>query len=411
MQEVPIPWRAWYGDGTLVLSFPDTWQVRTYWPADAPPLSREALEQAFKQPIGTPPLTEMARGKRWVSIAVDDISRPAPAAPILPLIMRQLEQAGIDLDRVRVVLGTGTHRPMVKADIVKKLGQTAADRLDVYNNHPYGNVVDLGTSRRGIPIHISRPFAEADLRIGIGSITPHAGPGFGGGAKVVIPGVAGFETIAAIHRPGYLRTALIDVENNEFRAEIEHTVRTKVGLDCIVNVVVNAHREIAALVVGDMIHAHRAGVRQARQIYATELPRQPVDIAICNAYPKDTDFLQSNMALNILRSAPRPIVREGGAVVIISASPEGRGHHGLFAPGMRYGPPFTREHASDAPLVHREVQTLSFSPWVTPADARTPAHFRRWDALIAHLRKRYGDRARVAVFPCGSIQLARERVS
>jgi len=409
MTTIRIPWRAWYGDDWLELSFPPSWYVRAYWPADASDIGPMGIERALDAPIDAPPIEEMVRGKRWVSIAVDDISRPAPAARIMPSLMRRLERAGVDLDRVRVVLGTGTHRPMVKEDIIKKIGRAAADRLDVYNNHPYDNVVDLGSSDRGTPVHVCRFFAEADLKIGVGSITPHGNPGFGGGAKVVIPGVAGIDTIASIHQPSRLQSALIEVEHNEFRTEIEHIARDKVGLDYIINVVTNSHREIAGLFVGDMVSAHRAGVRLARQVYATEMPAEPVDIAICNAYPKDTDFLQSGMALNVLRSSPRPVVKEGGMIVIITASPEGRGYHGLFGPGMRYDLRCgdTERRASPTPW---DARIVYFSPWLTSADVGGDAVFRRWDDLIEHLAARYGDEVIVAVFPCGSIQLARETV-
>jgi hypothetical protein len=259
-------------------------------------------------------------------------------------------------------------------------------------------------------VRINRFFAEADLKIGVGSITPHGGPGFGGGAKVVIPGVAGIETIASMHAPGRLRTRLMDVDDNELRDEIEQMVRDNVRLDCIANVVLNTRRQIAGLFVGDMVAAHRAGVALARQVYATEMPADPVDIVFTNAYPKDTDFLQAGMGLNVLSSTPRPIVKPEGTVVLITASPEGRGYHGLYGPGMVY------DRLGDAPRVRRDpafrgTRLVYFAPPITAADARTDAVFREWDTLIGYLRDRHGDCATAAVFPCGAMQLARESVA
>jgi len=412
MTTVRVPWRAWYGDETLDLDFPSSWCVQAYWPTDAPDIGQEGIEEVFENPIGTPTIAELARGKRSVSIAVDDISRPSPAARLMPSLMRRLEEGGVDLDRVRVVLGTGMHRPMVKADIVKKIGRAAADRLDVHNNNPYENTVDLGTTPQGTPVRICRFLAEADLKIGVGGITPHGGPGFGGGAKVVVPGVAGVETIASIHQPGRLKTGLA-MEATELRLEIERIAREHVGLDCIVNVVPNSRRGVAGLFVGDMVAAHRAGIRLARRVFATEMPVEPVDIAICNAYPKDTDFLQCGLSLNILRSSPNPVVKEDGTIVIATASPEGRGYHGLYGPGMRYGPRQGREAGRENAPRMGGRRVVYFSPGVTRADAGTDALFRRWEDLIAHLEGSYGLQANtappsVAVFPCGAIQLARQ---
>lgn len=400
-----IPWRAWYGDDWYELSFPDGWNVQAFWPADAPDIGAEGIEAAFQKPIGAPPLSELARGKRWVSIAIEDISRPTPVARLMPLIMRQLEQAGVDLDRVRVVMAIGTHRQMTRDDIVKKIGRVAAERLDVHNNSPYGNTRDLGVSKRGTPVQVSRFFADADLRLGIGSITPHISPGFTGGAKIVFPGVAGIESIASMHTPGRLSGRIGDVEHNELRDEIETMARDHVGVHAIINAVPNSRRGIAGLYIGDLIQAHRAGVSFARTVGATKAPAEPVDIAICNAYPKDTDFLQNATAMNVLYAAPRPVVREGGTIVCFTASPEGRGMHGLFGPGMRYDRLAGMDDPRGATPMLNGARLVYFSPYLSQSDVRSRALFRRWDELLADLALRYGERASAAVFPCGSVQI------
>jgi nickel-dependent lactate racemase len=402
-----IPWRAWYGDDWLELSFPESWSVQTLCPADAPDIGAEGIEAALDSPIGAPPLEELARGKRWVSIAVEDISRPTPVSRLMPPIMATLERAGMDLDRVRVVMAIGTHRQMTRDDIFRKIGRIAAERLDVHNNSPYGNTVDLGVSKRGTPVQVSRHFADADLRIGIGSIMPHISPGFTGGAKIVFPGVAGIESIASMHTPGRLSGRIGDVEHNELRDEIETMARDHVGLHAIINAVPNSRRGIAGLFVGDMIQAHRAGVTLARQVGATQAPAQPVDIAICNAYPKDTDFLQNATAMNVLYAAQRSVVRENGTIVCVTASPEGRGMHGLFGPGMRYDPRAGMEDARGATPMLNGVRLVYFSPYLSQADVRSRALFRSWDELLADLTSRYGEQASAAIFPCGSMQILR----
>ena len=408
---ITIPWRAWYGDEDLTLDFPEAWDVRAYWPNDAPELNAAEIEAAFDRPIGAPPIEELARrmvaqGKRTVAIAVDDISRPTPAARLMPPLMRRLEAGGIDLDDVRVVLAVGMHRQMVRADILKKLGTAAVDRLDVYNNYPHTNLTDFGVSKRGTPIKVCRFFGEADLKIGVGSIAPHGGPGYGGGGKIVVPGVASYETVSEMHRPGRLRGGLLNVDHNELRADIEDMAR-RVGLDWIVNVVITARRGVAGVFVGDMVAAHRAGVALANKVYATPMPPEPVDVAICNAYPKDTDFHQAGLALNAIASAkvgplPRRVVKEGGTVVIITASPEGRGFHLLYSPGMVYARGEADWRNSSSPMVY-------FSPNVTPQDARSPLLFRVWDDLVDYLADRHINPS-VAVFPCGSNQVAAGRI-
>jgi nickel-dependent lactate racemase len=409
---ISVPWHAWYGDEDLNLTFPDAWEAQAYWPHDGPDLDEGAIETAFDHPIGTPPIEELVRekvaeGKRTVAIAVDDISRPTPAGRLLPVLMRRLEMGGVDLDDVRVVLGVGMHRLMTKEEMVKKLGEFAVDRLDVYNSYQHGNLTDFGVSERGTPIKVSSHFADADIKLGVGSIAPHGGPGFGGGAKIVIPGVASFETVAAIHKPGRLKTGLLNVDHNELRADIEE-MAGKIGLDAIVNVVMTSRRGIAGAFVGHYIEAHRAAVALAKQVYITEMPEAPVDVVVCNAYPKDTDFMQSGLSLNILSTARlaedfHPVIKENGTIVIVTASPEGRGHHVLYSPGMVYGRRGGDWRMEGPAYQGRPI--AYFSPHITPQDARNLDTFRAWEKVIAYLEERH-DNPSVAVFPCGALQIA-----
>jgi nickel-dependent lactate racemase len=406
-----IPWRAWYGDEDLNLAFPDAWDAQAYWSDDAPELDDDAIEAAFDGPIGTPALEtiareKLARGSCTVAIAVDDISRPTPAARLFPPLMRRLEHSGVDLNDVRVVMGIGMHRPMMKEGILKKIGREAVNRLDVTNNTPYDNLTDFGLSDRGTPVKVCRDFGEADLKIGIGGILPHGGPGFGGGAKVVFPGVASYETVTSMHRPGRLEGGLLNVETNTLRDEIEAMGR-RIGLDFIVNAVTNSRRQIAGLFTGDFVAAHRAGVAFARTVYATSMPEAPVDVAICNAYPKDTDFLQAGLALNILNTAAltgQPVLKPEGTVVIVTASPEGRGYHMVYGPGMIYH--HANEDWREHPPLYNGQPLIHFSPNVTPQDARNPFAFQQWEDVIAYVNERY-DHPDVAVFPCGALQLAK----
>ena len=410
--KISIPWHAWYGDHDLNLTFPEGWQAQAYWPDDGEDIGDEGIAAAFDHPIGSPTIEALARqtvarGGRTVAIAVDDISRPTPAARIMPFLLQQLETGGINLDDVRVVLGVGMHRLMVKEEMLKKLGQATLDRVDVHNSFPFENLMDFGISDRGTPIKISRHFGEADLKIGVGLITPHGGPGFGGGAKIVFPGVASFETVASMHQPDRLKTGILNVDHNELRADIED-MAGKVGLDAIAHVVITSRRGVAGAFVGHFVAAHRAGVELARKVYATEMPTTPVDVAICNAYPKDTDFLQAGLALNPLVTAALlpgrpPVVKKDGTVVIVSASPEGRGHHALYSPGMIYGRR-DGDWRSDQPAFNGRP-IVHFSPHVTPQDARNAATFRTWDQVIAYLEARY-QHPSVAVFPCGALQIA-----
>ena len=55
--------RAWYGDKELTLNFPTGWEVEVLGPKDAPMLSDAQIARAFAEPMGTPRISELAKGK------------------------------------------------------------------------------------------------------------------------------------------------------------------------------------------------------------------------------------------------------------------------------------------------------------------------------------------------------------
>src|SRR5262245_44337998 len=109
---VTMPSRAWYGDIELTLDFPGTWDVHMVSMKDAPALDTRGIEAAFANPIGTLPIRELAKGRKSATIIVDDLSRPTPAAKLIPIVLRELTEAGVPKSEIRFVVGGGSHRPL-----------------------------------------------------------------------------------------------------------------------------------------------------------------------------------------------------------------------------------------------------------------------------------------------------------
>jgi hypothetical protein len=396
-----IRWAAWFGDRDLDLPLPPGWEVTHCPPAGGPDIGEDGIAAAFAGPIGTPTVRELARGRRRPCIVVDDLSRPTPAHRLVPAILGELAGAGIDAGDVTVLGGVANHRQMLREDFVKKVGEEVVRRCRVRTHFSWDGCVHVGTTSRGTPVSLNEHFVEADLKILVGSIVPHPVAGFAGGAKLVVPGVAGIDTATAFHGPDGPATGLADVDVPA-RLDVEEAARMA-GVDCIVNVVPNQERGIAALVVGDLVEAHRAGVAAARRVFATPTPAG-VDVCVLSAYPKDTEFLQQQLALNLWRSAPEPICHDGGTVVVASAGSEGAGFHSLAGPGMRL-PASPHLRAPVAPC-----DLLFYCPGMNradlPAEAGDVGLATSWADAAARLGRKHGDHARVAVFPCAAMQLA-----
>ncbi|MFQ6671762.1 MAG: lactate racemase domain-containing protein [Candidatus Tectimicrobiota bacterium] len=409
MASVTIPWGAWYEMGFRRLSFPGRYELLAPPVPDGPDLGAEAIRRALEQPVGSPPLAELARGRSSVAVAVDDLTRPTPAGRLLPWVLETIDEAGIGLEAVTVVVASGAHRPLQRSDLLKKLGPDVVGRLPVFSHSPYDGLVDYGTTPHGTPIQINRWFARASLKITLGAVLPHPSAGFGGGAKIVLAGLGSLEALERNHGPAVREVAgrVGEVEGNALRADLEEAL-AKVGVDFCINVVSPAVGVVAAVVAGHPVASHRAACAEARRLFTVSASPGPVDIVCVNAYPKDTEFLQVTNAFNVWADRTEPLVAPGGTLVVLTAASEGLGTHGLLGPGGPLYRPLAERAGFDrlfegravavvCPTISRRELELLFPP--------SAALFADWPACRAYLEDRHPASARVAVFGASALQL------
>ena len=322
--------QAWYGDHELTLNFPKGWEVEILGPKDAPSLSDAEIEHAFAQPIGTPRIADLAKGKKRAAIIVDDLSRPTPAAEVIPSLLRELTTAGVPKSETRFVIGGGSHRPLTDEEIAKKVGSDIAAEYEV-TNHDFmsGNLRGYGSLDSGMPIYINEVVADADFKICLGGIYPHGAVGFGGGAKLIVPGISGFETMFYFHTfsPSRGHAVIERIGDTPDHRDFAEATAAHIGLDVIANVVLNSRREICGMFVGDFVQAQRAGAQFALETYGTEIPaqsRKETDLVVLNCYPLDSDAIQTGKALWAARYF------ENAYKMVLNPASDGICYHGLF---------------------------------------------------------------------------------
>ena len=362
------------------------------------------MRKAFSKPIGSRSIREMAGGRREVVILFDDLSRPTQASEIIPFILEELEEAGIGDEQIRFIAALGAHGAHTNIDFRRKLGEEIPERFPVYNHNPFGNCTFLGKTRLGTPLAINSEVMACDLKIGIGCICPHGFSGYGGGGKILMPGVASMEAISFNHAT--LLKAPRDLwgpgkfEGNVFREDIEEATRMA-GLDIKVDVVVNGTGETVGLFVGDPILEHVEGVKLAKTVYATQAP-QKAEVIVLNNYSK------ANEATIGIEMAARSIKEGGGDLVLIANTPEGQVTHYLFGNFGRIhkGGPLSLQPS----LPSGVDRVIIFSPHGDKAggDYFAPATSiiwaKKWDDVLGILEKRWGSRVRVAVYADATIQ-------
>jgi nickel-dependent lactate racemase len=409
---IEVPWKRWFGDEKMWLTFPNGWDVKRVEMSDAKTVSDEEIRRSILNPRASPSLRELARGRRRPVIVIDDLNRPTETFRVLPVLLEELEAAGVQADEVDVIVSLGAHRPMSRGELVKKIGEKMVDTLKVYNHNPYENLVLVGKTSFGTPLYLNRMLVEADLKIVVGSVIPHPYAGFGGGAKLVLPGLAGMDTIELNHKPAYagISGAIGRVEGNQRRDEIEEAAEM-VGIDFAVNCISNSDGRTAGVFAGGLMESYREAVRYAQKVYATDVPYN-LDVGVFNAFPKDDGVVQSFNSLNVWssRSSDRQIVKPGGTVVIVSSCPDGVGYHGLTDKGMRLYVRRDRHGSFKDILEGRRI--IFFSPTLIPRDIHdflpeTTLLCRRWSEVEKELERTVRQDASAGVFPCGPLQIDR----
>lgn len=279
-----------------------------------------AITNAIRNPIGSPTLAELAakHGKQTL-ILVDDGTRSTPQARILPILIDELNAAGIADRDITILIALGTHRRMNQDEITSRVGASVCGRVSVVNlSQNPEDFVDLGVTPLGIPIQVSRQYLEASITIAVGNIIPHMYAGWAGGAKMVQPGVTSALTTGRTHLIAGPRVyEILGNVDNEVRREMEE-IAVRSGLKFIVNVVLDASGEVAAVVAGDVVQAHRAGVEIARPIYTLDLDGQ-VDIVVASSHPADRDLWQGFKPVNNCGM----LVKDGGTLILLIPAPEG----------------------------------------------------------------------------------------
>jgi nickel-dependent lactate racemase len=403
--KIKVPQLLWYENSELELNFPSSWSI-FYCPMKGgtrKKLSSKEMEKAFLHPIGTEPIAELAKGKKEVVIVFDDMARPTPVYEIVPYILRELGKARITDGQIRFIAALGAHGAQTAIDFKKKLGQDVLDRFPVYNHHAFDHCTYLGKTSRGTPVCINQEVMACDLKIGIGCIVPHMFSGFGGGGKIILPGVAHMDSIAYNHgklvqeHPGSV--GLGKIKGNVPRLDIEEATKMA-GLDVKIDAILNLRGEITGLFVGDPILEHREGMQLANEVYVTT-PAKDMDIVVVNAYSKPNEC-------GIAPSVGIPSLRErGGDLVIISNEPGGQVVHYFFG---EFGKRSEGRLQFFQPLPTKVKRFIVLSPFKDHVGAcffgKVPSILwvKTWGEALSLLKAEWGSKANVAVYPDGTIQ-------
>ena len=311
------------GEKKQTFTIPQKWAIleHTRISGGAPTTSVGDLTRgALGAPIGSPPLCKLAKKNTEVAILVDDPARATPVDQMLPPILSELLEAGVRRDHITIVVALGTHRFASQKDLETKVGKSVLQGYRVVQHDCHAkNLVPIGKLLTGGEVAIDPFVARAHLKIGIGSIFPHPMNGFGGGAKILYPGVADFASISEHHfhytpEPGCV---LGHTETNPFYHEVCRMAEAA-GLNFVVNCIYDAREHVVGMVAGHFEKAHREGIEKSKKNYAFHM-KEPADVTIVSADP----YIEGPQVMKPIIPASLMTTKPGGAVIVLARCPNG----------------------------------------------------------------------------------------
>lgn len=408
-------------------SLPENWEVLHFLEAsEETPLS--SVEQmtlnALSQPTGTdPPLAHLVSQAQRIAVIVDDATRPTPVNSILKTLFSHIETIGFPGDKITIVIALGTHEAMEREALEARLGKDIVSKYKVVQHNAWqSNLVPVEIPGDKRVLKINLEVAHADLRIGISSILPHPMAGYGGGPKIVIPGVANYEFIRDHHMKNLLnpRSTVGLIKGNPFHEDCMRTAMA-VGLDFSINCVYDQKGKLIHIIGGSLEMAFAKAV----EVCLAKLGHQfeeKVDVTITSAYPHNHGH-QFFKGL----STPDAITKESGAILlvvpIVTPIPvefinsfhvvKEKSHNNSAAyikdhlsRGLAYLPDKSIDFnmAMSTPFIRPKIRVVLVSPLISKDESRIMG-FEYASSIEEGLRlleKTYA-KATVAIFPAGGL--------
>ena len=315
-----------FGEETVDLRVPQSAALLEMKPLRGLEDPEGAVYSALADTIESPPLAELAKGRKNACVVISDFTRPVPNKIILPPLLKSLEQSGLEREQITILIATGMHRPNLGEELEYLVGREIMDNYHIVNHYcrkpeEYRKIDEID----GAPIEINHHYLDADLKILTGLIEPHFYAGYSGGRKAILPGISSFETMKFMHSYKMIDHPKVTnciVEGNPFH-EYGIRVTELVKADFILNVVINRERDIAGVFAGHYNHAHLAGCDMVYKHSAVKLD-QRFDMVVTSGggYPLDATFYQISKAL----ICSMDIMKKGGAIIVACECREGIGN-------------------------------------------------------------------------------------
>lgn len=401
MQKITVLQRYWFDRRKISLSFPDKWNIDVCnMAADKwKPLAIKDMKDAIDRPIKSKSLEVLAKGKKEACILFDDMTRPTMPYKIVPYILEKLQASGIAKKNIRFIAAPGSHGALSLEDFRKKLGKDIVADYPVYNHNCFENCVYAGKIKEGIPLYLNKEFMLCDLKIGIGSVFPHIYSNFGGGGKIILPGISHIKTIEKFHTLDKRSPRFGRGKGGNCVRALDEAARLS-GLQFKIDFLINTNGDEVACFAGDPIASFKQARKKAREAYKT-IHDKDYDVIIANA------FMKSNEADLGIHNVIHLINPKKAIFVLVTDNPRGQINHYLL---RSYGKFIGGRQYKVGTFLKKHIKYIIFSPQKDYAAFDTfdkPGQLiwkDSWESILKVIKKDFS-KPKIAVFKDATTQL------
>ena len=267
---------------------------------------------------------------KTVAVVVADKTRLCGYPEFLPVLLDTLKDFGALWDGITVFIAYGTHRRQTDKECFAAYGDPYKKLRFIHHDCLDNNCfVNLGKTSRATPVLIRRDILEAGFLITFDAVSHHYFAGYGGGRKLIFPGLGQREAIYHNHglfldQERHMLSPLCQsgvLDKNPLAEDLAEYERF-LPADLAIHGILDSMGNVCDLLPGaGTDHFRKACAQHGKNCEMVCTREYDLVIASCGGYPKDINFIQSHKAID---NAAK-FVRDGGRLIVLAECFDGVG--------------------------------------------------------------------------------------
>lgn len=259
-----------------------------------------------------------------IAVVVADKTRLCQYPDLLPILVQQLELNQAHPSNIVFYIAYGTHAPQTNSECRSAYGDIFLSKKFIHHDcRDLSLFVQIGQTERKTPVRIRKDLLDSDLIITFGAVSHHYFAGFGGGRKLLFPGLGYIDDIYHNHslfldladqrlhpgcRPGQL-------ENNPISSDLKEIYDLFNVPQVNIHGILDSRGRVCQLLIGNGYDHFLSACNLLDTCYRSiSQKKYNTVIASCGGYPKDINFIQSHKAINNAAL----FLKDGGNLIILA---------------------------------------------------------------------------------------------